>query len=86
MVKSTIIPQIQYFYFLMLVTDIRTLACKLGHTKTSTTVDSYAQFVQTAEKGSANTMEVFLQDLNPTPEQKKSRHKPAFLSNWSFFV
>ena len=58
-------------YLIMAGIDIRTVAGKLGHTKTSTTVDTYAQFVQTAEKGSANTMEVFLQGLNPTPEQKK---------------
>ena len=58
-------------YLIMAGIDIRTVAGKLGHTKTSTTVDTYAQFVQAAEKGSANTMEVFLQGLNPTPEQKK---------------
>jgi len=51
-------------------TYIRTVAGKLGHTKTFTIVDTYAQFVQAAEKRTADTMEALLQSLKPNPAQK----------------
>ena len=58
-------------YLITAGTDLRTIAGKLGHSKTSTTVNTYAQFVQAAEKETANTMENFLEGLKTNTEQKK---------------
>lgn len=58
-------------YLITAGTDIRTIAGKLGHSKTSTTVNTYAQFVQAAEKETADTMETFLEGLKKNTEQKK---------------
>ena len=58
-------------YLIKSGTDIRTISGKLGHSKTSTTVNTYAQFVQAAEKETADTMENFLNNLKNNMEQKK---------------
>lgn len=58
-------------YLIVAGTDIRTVAGKLGHSKTSTTVNVYAQYVQAAEKETANTMESFLQGLQRAPEKEE---------------
>ena len=50
-------------YLIAAGTDVRTVAGKLGHAQTSTTVNIYAQLLQSAEQETAQTMESFLQDL-----------------------
>ena len=50
-------------YLIVSGIDIRTVAGKLGHTQTSTTVNTYAQFLKEAEKKTADAMEELLTRL-----------------------
>lgn len=52
-------------------TDIRTVAGKLGHSQTSTTVNVYAQFLQDAEKETANAMENLLNEIKKKSDLSK---------------
>ena len=47
-------------YLITSGTDIRTVSGKLGHSRTSVTLDIYSHLVGDAEQETANTMEAFL--------------------------
>ena len=47
-------------YLITSGTDIRTVSGKLGHSRTSVTLDIYSHLVGNAEQETANTMEAFL--------------------------
>jgi Site-specific recombinase XerD len=66
-------------YLIAAGTDIRTASGKLGHAKTSTTMNIYAHLLKSAEKKTADTMETFLQQTTEKARstQKKQANQPA---------
>lgn len=52
-------------------TDIRTVSGKLGHAQTSTTMNIYSHLLKTAEQGTADTMNDFLEQTTKKAKQKK---------------
>ena len=60
-------------YLITSGTDIRTVSGKLGHSRSSVTLDIYSHLVASAEQDTANTMEAFLQSA--ITQQKNSIKK-----------
>lgn len=58
-------------YLITAGTDIRTVSGKLGHAQTSTTMNIYSHLLKTAEQGTADTMNDFLEQTTQKAKQKK---------------
>jgi integrase len=54
-------------------TDIRTISGKLGHSRTSTTLDIYSHLMQSAEQGTADIMQTMLDSAKTTLPQKAKK-------------
>ena len=50
-------------------TDIQTISSKLGHSRTSTTLDIYSHLIQSAEQGTADIMQTMLDSAKPKQSQ-----------------
>ena len=69
-------------YLITSGTDIRTVSGKLGHSRSSVTLDIYSHLVASAEQETANTMETFLQTAmkqQKNSEKKEPDHLPDSL-------
>lgn len=62
-------------YLIIAGTDIRTIAGKLGHSKASFTMDTYAHLIKSAEKETANVMDILLKQI--TEKEKIAQKKQA---------